>query len=57
LGVVRASNSLVRHATGGAEAIDTALKILARKPIEKKIVLGSRVFTAENVPAGGEALK
>jgi len=46
-----------QYPTGGAEAIETALKILARKPIEKKIVLGSRVFTSENAAAGGEALK
>ena len=46
-----------QYPTGGSEAIDTALKVLARKPVEKKIVLGSRVFTAENVAAGGEALE
>jgi len=46
-----------QYPTGGAEAIDTALKILAKKPIQKKIVLGSRVFTAENAAAGGETLE
>lgn len=46
-----------QYPTGGAEAIDVALKIFAKKPVPKKIVLGSRVFTADNVKAGGEALK
>jgi len=46
-----------QYPTGGAEAIDTALKILAKKPVDKKIVLGSRVFTAENAAAGGESLE
>ena len=46
-----------QYPTGGAEAIETALKILAGEEVEKKIVLGSRVFTADNVAAGGEALE
>jgi ribose transport system substrate-binding protein len=46
-----------QYPTGGAEAIETALKILAGEKVEKEIVLGSRVFTAENVAAGGEALE
>jgi len=46
-----------QYPTGGAEAIETALKILAGQPVPKKIVLGSRVFTAENVDRGGEALE
>ena len=45
-----------QYPTGGAEAIDTALRILAGETVEKKIVLGSRVFTAANVASGGEAL-
>ncbi|OHB85990.1 MAG: hypothetical protein A2V98_14205 [Planctomycetes bacterium RBG_16_64_12] len=45
-----------QYPTGGAEAIDTALKILGREEVPKRIVLGSRVFTAENVAKGGEAI-
>ena len=45
------------YPTGGAEAIDTALKLLAGEKVPKKIVLGSRVFTAENADQGGEAVE
>jgi ribose transport system substrate-binding protein len=45
-----------KNPTGGAEAIDTALRILAGEEVPKKIVLGSRLFTADNVKQGGEAL-
>ena len=45
-----------QYPTGGAEAIDTALKILAGETVPKKIVLGSRVFTATTIAKGGEAL-
>ncbi len=53
-GILQAS---FQYPTGGAEAIDTALKILTGEEVEKHIVLGSRVFTAENAAAGGEALE
>lgn len=45
------------YPTGGAEAIDTALKILQGQPAPKKITLGSRLFTPENIDKGGEALQ
>ncbi len=45
-----------QYPTGGAEAIDVALKILRGEEVPKKITLGSRVFTAENVAEGGEEL-
>ena len=45
------------YPTGGAEAIDVALKILGGEQVPKKIVLDSRVFTTENVAQGGEELK
>jgi ribose transport system substrate-binding protein len=45
------------YPTGGREAIDTALKILDKKPVEKEITLSSRVYTPENVSKGGEVLK
>jgi ribose transport system substrate-binding protein len=45
-----------QYPTGGAEAIDTALKILKGETVPKKIVLGSRLFDKSNVASGGEAL-
>jgi ribose transport system substrate-binding protein len=46
-----------QYPTGGAEAIDIALKILAGEEVPHEITLGSRVFTAENVDAGGETIE
>src|SRR5437867_5506149 len=46
-----------QYPTGGADAIETALKILKGEPVPKEIVLGSRVFDKENVAAGGRELK
>jgi ribose transport system substrate-binding protein len=46
-----------QYPTGGDVAIVQALKILAGQKVEKRIVLGSRVFTAANVASGGEELK
>ena len=45
-----------QYPTGGAEAIDTALKILAGDKVPKEITLGSRLFTKDNVANGGEPL-
>jgi ribose transport system substrate-binding protein len=45
-----------QYPTGGAEAIDIALKILAGEEVPKEITLGSRLFTKENVDAGGEPI-
>lgn len=45
-----------QYPTGGAEAIDVALKILRGDEVPKKIVLGSRMFNVENVEAGGQAI-
>lgn len=45
------------YPTGGAEAVETAMKILHGQPVPKEIVLGSRLFTKENVANGGEPLK
>jgi ribose transport system substrate-binding protein len=42
------------YPTGGAEAIATALRIFAGEKVEKKVVLGSRLFTKANVDEGGE---
>jgi ribose transport system substrate-binding protein len=45
-----------QYPTGGAEAIDAALKILAGEQVPKEITLGSRLFTAENAAQGGSPL-
>ena len=42
------------YPTGGREAIETALKILAGQTVPKEITLPSRVFTRDNVAAGGQ---
>jgi ribose transport system substrate-binding protein len=46
-----------QYPTGGAEAIDTALKILQGESVPKKITLGSRVFDKSNAAQGGQELK
>jgi ribose transport system substrate-binding protein len=46
-----------QYPTGGAEAIETALKILGGEKLAKEITLGSRLFTKENAASGGEALQ
>ncbi len=46
-----------QYPTGGAEAIDVALKILAGQNVPKEIVLSSLVFTRENIKQGGEPIK
>ncbi|MGW8266433.1 MAG: substrate-binding domain-containing protein [Longimicrobiales bacterium] len=45
------------YPTGGGEAIDLALAILRGEEVPKKITLGTRLFTRENVAAGGEAVE
>lgn len=45
-----------QYPTGGAEAIDAALNILRGESVPKEITLGSRVFTKENVEAGGKPI-
>jgi ribose transport system substrate-binding protein len=45
-----------QYPTGGAEAIQNALKILNGEQVPKEITLGSRLFTKENVATGGEPL-
>jgi len=44
------------YPTGGAKGIEVALQILNGESVEKNITLGTRVFTADNVESGGEAL-
>lgn len=45
-----------QYPTGGREAIETALKIVKKEPFEKKVTLGTRIFTKETAQKGGEAL-
>jgi ribose transport system substrate-binding protein len=52
-GVLAAS---FEYPTGGKEAIETALQILAGKKVPKEITLSSRVFTKKNIEQGGELL-
>jgi ribose transport system substrate-binding protein len=44
------------YPTGGAEAIEIALRVLAGEQVPKEITLGSRIFTQENAAQGGEAI-
>lgn len=44
------------YPTGGAQAITSALQILAGNDVAKEIVLPSRVYTPENLEEGGEWL-
>ena len=45
------------YPTGGAEAIETALALLGGQDVPKTMVLGTRLFTRENVDRGGEAIR
>jgi len=44
------------YPTGGAEAIDVALAILRGEDVPKHIVLGTRLFTRQNIGQGGEVI-
>jgi ribose transport system substrate-binding protein len=46
-----------QYPTGGAEAIETALKILHGEKVPKEIVLGTRLFDKMTVAQGGMELK
>jgi len=45
-----------QYPTGGAEAVDTALKVLAGESAPKKITLATRMFTHDNAAAGGQPI-
>jgi ribose transport system substrate-binding protein len=45
------------YPTGGAEAVDLALLILRGNKAPKKIVLGTRLFTRDNIDQGGLEIK
>jgi ribose transport system substrate-binding protein len=46
-----------QYPTGGAEAIDTAMKILHSEKVPKEIVLSTRRFDQSNVAQGGEQVE
>lgn len=46
-----------QYPTGGAEAIETALKILKGEAVPKEIVLGTRLFEKGDVAQGGRELR
>jgi ribose transport system substrate-binding protein len=48
--------STFQYPTGGAEAIDNALKILNGEKVEKNITLGTKQFTKDTVAQGGKPL-
>lgn len=50
-------SATLQYPTGGAEAIDVVRQILAGQEVPQQIVLGSRLFTPENVRAGGEPIE
>ncbi|HYG21781.1 MAG TPA: substrate-binding domain-containing protein [Verrucomicrobiae bacterium] len=60
-GVAYVSQSILdatfEYPSGGAEAIDTALKILKGETVPREIILGTRLFDASNVRQGGQELK
>lgn len=45
------------YKTGGKEAIEMAAKILQGEKVPKSVVLGTRLFTPENVKQGGQEIK
>jgi ribose transport system substrate-binding protein len=46
-----------QYPTGGAEAIDSALKIFAGEQVDKKMVLSTRVFSKDTLEQGGELVQ
>ncbi len=45
------------YPTGGEQAVEVALKLLAGESVPKKIVLGTKLFTKENVDRGGQDIQ
>lgn len=45
------------YPTGGAEAIELALKLFSGERVPKRVTLGTRLFTKENVERGGQAIE
>jgi ribose transport system substrate-binding protein len=49
-------NATFLYPTGGSEAISNALAILQGQKVEKKQVLGTKIYTKDNVEKGGEVI-
>jgi len=49
-------DATLQYPTGGAQAIDIALRILGGEDVPKSITLGTRLFTADNVADGGKEI-
>ena len=45
------------YPTGGAEAIELGLELLAGKSVPHRVTLGTRVFTKDNVERGGDEIR
>ena len=45
-----------QYPTGGADAIETALRVLKGEKVEKSITLGTKLFARDTVAKGGEPL-
>ena len=43
--------------TGGSEAVEAAVKLLAGQTVPKEVTLPTRLFTKQSVPHGGEAVE
>jgi ribose transport system substrate-binding protein len=50
-------DATLQNPTGGAEAIDAALRIFKGEQVPKHIELPTRIFTKENLVRGGEAVE
>ncbi len=50
-------NATFQYPTGGAEAIDMALKILKGQKVPKNVTLGTRYFDDANIQSGGQAIE
>lgn len=50
-------DATLAYPTGGAEAIDFAVKLLQGEKVPKHLTLGTRIFTKDNVQSGGAAIE
>jgi ribose transport system substrate-binding protein len=50
-------DATLQYPTGGAEAIAMALSILKGEKVDKRVTLGTRLVTRDNVDKGGEAVE
>ena len=50
-------DATLAYPTGGAEAIDFAVKLLQGEKVPKHVTLGTRLFTRDNVKSGGTAVE